>query len=163
MTVSPRLKRLVVVLAVIAFLGVTHLGSDPNRAQSLPVDDGADTSKLTAPASLLVVQVLNPTSVMFFATSSSTAPRQLSATSKTRSVLLTWKQPSSFTLGKITDYQVQFRLRGRGSWTTFRDGVSTTPSATVAVIPGAMYEFRVAALNRLGAGSWSNVVTGRSK
>ena len=163
MMVRPPLKRLVVFLAAIAFLGVTHHGSDSNRAQSFPVTDAGDTSKLSARTTLLVIQALNPSNVMFLATSSSTAPRQLSATSKTRSVLLTWKQPSSFTLGKITDYQVQFRLRGSGSWTTFRDGVSTTPSATVPVIPGAMYEFRVAALNRIGAGSWSNVVTGKSK
>lgn len=156
-------KHLVVFLAAIAFFGVTYPGSDPIRAQSFPGTEAGDTSKLSVPTSFLVIQVLKPSDVMYLAESSSTAPRLLSATSKTRAVVLTWKQPSSFTLGKITDYQVQFRLRGNGSWATFRDGVSTATSATVAVIPGAIYEFRVAALSRIGAGSWSNVVTGKSK
>lgn len=53
----------------------------------------------------------------------------------------------------ITDYVVEQRTGG-GSWTTVGDGVSaTTGAAVTGLTAGTTYEFRVSAVNAVGAGS----------
>jgi titin len=90
-----------------------------------------------------------------------TAPRTLAATSKTRSVSLVWVAPAKANASTVTDYTVQYRLQGATTWVTFRDGTSTARKATVTgLTSGQIYEFRVAAKNRSGAGTWSVVVPG---
>jgi hypothetical protein len=45
-----------------------------------------------------------------------------------------------------------------GSWTPFSDGTSTATTATVTGLTnGVNYDFRVAAVNGIGTGAWSNV------
>jgi hypothetical protein len=47
------------------------------------------------------------------------------------------------------------------TWHTFSDGTSTSTSTTVTGLTGGtVYEFRVAAVNSVGQGAWSNTVTG---
>ena len=90
-----------------------------------------------------------------------TAPRALAATPKTRSVALAWSAPASVNAGSVSDYVVQYRLQGATSWITFRDGTSTARKATVTgLTSGQIYEVRVAAKNKSGTGTWSDVVLG---
>ena len=59
----------------------------------------------------------------------------------------------------ITDYVVEYKPSG-GSWTTFADGTSTTAAATVTSLTNdTSYDFRVSAVNAIGTGSSSNVVS----
>jgi hypothetical protein len=54
----------------------------------------------------------------------------------------------------LTDYIVQYST-DQSSWTTFADGTSTTPSATVTGLTGGTnYYFRVAAVNSVGTGAY---------
>ena len=92
-----------------------------------------------------------------------TSPRTLTATPKTRSVSLAWAVPMKVNASAVTDYIVQYRLQGATTWVTFRDGTSTTRKATVTgLTSGQVYEFRVAAKNKTGTGTWSGVVLGTS-
>ena len=93
-----------------------------------------------------------------------TAPRTLVATAKTRSVSLAWAAPASVNIGAVTDYIVQYRLQGSSTWITFRDGTSTARKATVTgLIKGRVYEFRIAAKNKAGTGTWSVTVLRAAK
>jgi hypothetical protein len=90
-----------------------------------------------------------------------TAPRTLVATPKTRSVSLAWAAPAKANASAVTDYIVQYRLQGATDWITFRDGTSTARKATVTgLASGQVYEFRVAAKNKSGTGTWPDVVLG---
>ena len=92
-----------------------------------------------------------------------TAPQSLVGTEGRRSVALTWAVPANSNIGAITDYIVQYRLQGATAWTTFRDGTSKARKATVTgLTSGQVYEFRVAAKNKAGTGTWSDLVLGTS-
>ena len=87
------------------------------------------------------------------------APRSLTTVPANGAVRLSWAAPSSNGGAAITDYIVQ-RSANRSSWSTVRDGVSTSRSATVGGLTnGRRYYFRVAAKNRVGAGPWSAIVS----
>ena len=93
-----------------------------------------------------------------------TAPRTLVATAKTRSVSLAWAAPVKANASTVTDYIVQYRLQVSSTWITFRDGTSTSRKATVTgLTKGRVYEFRIAAKNRSGTGTWSVVVLRAAK
>lgn len=85
-----------------------------------------------------------------------TAPSGLRASSRrSGQVRLSWNAPTSSNGAAITDYMLQRSPNGR-TWTTIRDGVSTTRSYTVTrLIIGTSYRFRVAARNTVGQGPWS--------
>jgi hypothetical protein len=90
-----------------------------------------------------------------------TAPRTLVATAKTRSVSLAWVVPVKANASAVTDYIVQYRLQGSSTWITFREGTSTARKATVTgLTSGQVYELRIAAKNRSGTGTWSDLVLG---
>lgn len=75
-----------------------------------------------------------------------------------------WDTPTYTGLSAITDYRLQVRLRGSTSWQTIADGVSTTRSHRIANLrPNSPYEFRVAAVNQHGAGSYSAVLSFQTK
>jgi hypothetical protein len=64
----------------------------------------------------------------------------------------------------VTDYIVQYRVRGSSTWITFRDGTSTLRRATVTgLIKGRVYEFRIAAKNKAGTGTWSEIRSGTAR
>jgi hypothetical protein len=58
----------------------------------------------------------------------------------------------------ISDYQIEYRLSGGSSWTTFARAASTTTTVTVTGLTNdSAYVFRVAAVNSAGAGTPSPV------
>ena len=72
-------------------------------------------------------------------------------------VKLTWTAPADGGMA-ITDYVIESSTDGT-SWSTVSDGVSTATTFTVGGLTnGTPYQFRVAALNRLGAGLWSATI-----
>jgi hypothetical protein len=84
------------------------------------------------------------------------APTIVTGVSGDKRVTVTWTAPASNGGSAITDYTVQYQELG-GSWTTFTDGTSTTTSTVVTGLTGETpYLFRVAAVNAVGLGSWSN-------
>ena len=91
--------------------------------------------------------------------SAPSAPSGLKVTTGVRSVTLTWAAP--FDGGStITDYVVQYST-DRKTWITITDGVSTATTATVTgLTPRVTYRFRVAAVNVVGTGSFSGIVSG---
>lgn len=87
-------------------------------------------------------------------------PTGLTATAGNTQVSLSWTAPASSGGTSITDYVVQYRLTGAGSWSTFADGTSTTASATVTGLTNASgYDFQVAAVNSAGTGTYSSTAT----
>lgn len=92
--------------------------------------------------------------------SSSDSVSGLSVSSYTStSASLWWSDPFSNGGSPITDYAIQYRVRGAFSWTEFSDGTSTTAGVTITGLTrGANYEFRVGAVNSQGT-SWSSAVS----
>ena len=89
-------------------------------------------------------------------------PTGLTATPSNGAVGLLWTAPSVTGGAAITDYTIEYRLSTAFGWTTFVDGLSSVTSATVpGLTNGALYEFRVSAVNEAGAGTASSVVSGR--
>jgi titin len=86
------------------------------------------------------------------------APRNLggAGTAKT-TVDLVWDGPSSDGGATVTDYVVEFRKQGAREWTVFADGVSDDTDAKVTGLSSSTtYDFRVAAVNRVGTGSYTD-------
>lgn len=118
------------------------------------------TNGLTG-ASASYISVSGNGSVQLVYTALPSAPT-ISGTSTDTQVTLTWVAPSSGPA--ITDYIVQYRLVGASSWTTFSDGTSATPGATVTGLNhSTSYEFQVAAVNADGTGAYSAAITVATK
>lgn len=95
------------------------------------------------------VQIIEPVTGPF-------APTGLSGTAGSTQVGLTWTSGGD-NGATITDYVVQYKLNTAGSWSTFADGTSATTSATVTGLTnGAVYNFRVSAINSNGTGDPSS-------
>lgn len=74
--------------------------------------------------------------------------RLIATTASSTSVNLTWTKPLQ--TSDITDYSIQYRLYGAGTWSTFSHTASTDNNATVTGLSQPnLYDFRVAA-NRSG-------------
>ena len=93
-----------------------------------------------------------------------TAPAQVTgltlgtATSTTQP--LSWTAPNNGG-SAITDYIIQRSPAGENTWVTFADGTSTTASATVTGLTASTsYDYRVAAVNAIGTGTYSTISTG---
>ena len=87
-------------------------------------------------------------------------PTNLAATPGDNSAALSWSAPASNGGSAITDYVVQYQLTTGGTWTTFTDGVGTTPATTVTGLANDnSYDFRVYAKNVIGQGSASDVAS----
>lgn len=72
---------------------------------------------------------------------------------------LSWTAPATGGSSIIT-YLVEYRLAGAGSYTTFVHAASPATSLTVTGLANATsYDFRVSAVNGVGAGTASSVVT----
>lgn len=73
---------------------------------------------------------------------------------------LTWTAPSNGG-SAITDYVIQWSPAGANTWTTFADGTSTTAGTTITGLTASTsYDYRVAAVNAVGQGSYSATATG---
>lgn len=78
----------------------------------------------------------------------------------TSSIDLVWDDPSSDGGSDVTDYVVEYRKKGSGTWAVFADGVSDDTEATVTGLSdNTNYEFRVAAVNGAGTGDATDVLT----
>jgi titin len=83
------------------------------------------------------------------------APTGVTGTASGTSVSLSWTAPTSNGGTAITDYTVQYSFDGT-TFTTFSRSASTATSATVTGLTrGTAYTFKVAAVNSLGAGTYS--------
>jgi hypothetical protein len=82
------------------------------------------------------------------------APRTLSAVAASGSVRLTWTAPTSNGGAPLFAYRVQFRAVGTAAW--LNTGGAIDRSATVTGLAnGRPYQFRVAAVSRIGVGVFS--------
>jgi hypothetical protein len=69
--------------------------------------------------------------------------------------------PSSTGDTPITGYVVQQSADGGRTWSIVGDNISTDLTVRVRrLAPGVLYWFRVAAVNRIGQGPWSDLVSG---
>jgi len=115
------------------------------------------TNGLTSPTSTSLGGWSGNAQVQFVYNGLPNAPT-ISGTSDLSRVTLSWTAPASALT--ITDYIVQYRLGSSGSWTTFSDGTSGTPGATVTgLTSGSAYQFQVAAVNSDGTGPYSSPVS----
>lgn len=124
-----------------------------------PASTGAKTIAITNNGGLS-----NPANITYTVSASATAPAQVigltlgTATSSTQP--LTWTAPSDGG-SAITDYVVQSSPAGSGTWTTFADGTSTSATATITGLSASTsYDYRVAAVNAIGQGTYSSTATG---
>ena len=83
------------------------------------------------------------------------APTSLTITAGHLSATLGWTAPSNNGGSAITDYTVQYKLNGAGSWTTFSHSASTATTQTITGLTnGTAYLFQVAAVNANGTGAF---------
>ncbi len=76
-------------------------------------------------------------------------------------VTLSWSPPLSNGGVAVTDYVVEYRLSSGGVWSTFSDGLSDATTANVSGLANdTSYDFRVSAVNPVGQGLPSSVVSG---
>lgn len=88
------------------------------------------------------------------------APTNVSGTSGSSSVALTWTAPANDGGSQITDYVISFSSNGGTTWRPFVDGVSSSTVATITGLTnGTAYTFRVAALTSAGSGANSSSST----
>ena len=82
------------------------------------------------------------------------APGVFAPTGTTGVLSLSWAAPDN-TGPAVTDYDVQYRVVGSGSW-SLREHAGTDLSATITDLePGAAYEVQVRATSPEGTGPWS--------
>lgn len=77
-------------------------------------------------------------------------------------MVLAWTAPSSTGGAAITDYVVEYKLTSEPTvWSVFNDGpASATIGATVTGLTSSTsYDFKVAAVNSAGQGSYSSMAT----
>jgi hypothetical protein len=85
------------------------------------------------------------------------APTITNGVSGDKRVTLTWTTPSSNGGAAITDYLIQYQEIA-GSWVSFPHSPTTGNSIVVTGLTGEVpYNFRVAAINSVGAGAFSNI------
>ena len=93
------------------------------------------------------------------------APTALTATPRDDGVQLNWTAPASNGGVAITDYVIQYSSDNGVTWQVYDDGVSTTTNTLIPtptpLNTTATYSFRVAAVNFIGQGPQSTIVTGR--
>src|SRR5690349_10407859 len=70
-------------------------------------------------------------------------------------VALSWNP-----VGGATDYQVQWRTNGSGSWTSISSTSGTTSATVSALTNNTTYEFQVATVGPTGTSDWSASVLG---
>lgn len=84
-------------------------------------------------------------------------PSSVTATISGTNISLSWLAPAATGGVAVTDYTIQYSSNNGTNWTTFGDSVSTATTTIVTGLSlGSTYIFRVAAVNRVGTGSYSS-------
>ena len=87
------------------------------------------------------------------------APRRVAATRGDGSLAVTWAAPAESGGAAVEGYVVQWHASGQ-SFSAARQRTTTSTSATVpGLVNGTTYTVRVAAVNGVGAGAWSEPVS----
>jgi titin len=86
------------------------------------------------------------------------APADLVATAGDETVGLSWQPPAVNGGSPVVDYLVAFKNAAASTWTTARIGSDATVYAVTGLTNGTAYDFKVAAVNAIGPGDWSEVV-----
>lgn len=85
------------------------------------------------------------------------APTGVAGTRRNGAVMLSWSAPALNGGLAVTDYRVQFSADAGKTWKVYEDAVSTATSTLVKGLSnGTSYVFRVAAVNGVGTGAYSN-------
>ncbi len=87
-------------------------------------------------------------------------PRSLTASADGASVIeLDWRAPTDPGDDDITGYRIEYSTDAGGTWRTLEDDTDDTRTTyrDTGLSPGTTRHYRVAAINRHGAGGWSNV------
>ena len=90
-----------------------------------------------------------------------TVPSQVTgvtATPADSQITVAWTAPSSGG-SSITGYDLRHAVAGSGSWTTLSLGATTFSEVIGTLVNGTAYDFQVRALNVLGDGPWSALVS----
>jgi hypothetical protein len=84
------------------------------------------------------------------------APTSLTATAGNSRASLSWSAPSDNGGASVTDYSVQYSSDNGSTWSTFSHSASTSTAAVVTGLSNdTAYVFRVAAVNSVGAGTYT--------
>jgi hypothetical protein len=87
------------------------------------------------------------------------SPMNFNSNPSNGSVVLSWQSPSDDGGSSITDYVVEYRPQGSSTWETYDDGTSTSTTVLVDNLEnGETYEFRIHAINSVGAGDLSSLI-----
>lgn len=82
------------------------------------------------------------------------APTGLAASAGAGQAALSWTAPAGDGGSAIVDYRVEYKASASADWLTFSHGASAADTITVTGLAnGTAYDFRVAAVNALGAGA----------
>lgn len=109
-------------------------------------------SYLTGPGQ--ITQTVSNDSVQRLDGFDTSGPSSLSGTPGDGQVALLWHAPIP-SLG-VTDYSIQYRAVGSGTWLDWSHAASTSTGATVTGLTnGAVYEFQVAAVTAGGTGGYT--------
>jgi hypothetical protein len=83
-------------------------------------------------------------------------PTGVTATAGNTQATVVWSAPTVLTQTPITDYTVQYSSNSGSTWATFTRSASTSTTATVTGLTnGQGYIFRVAAINAIGTGAYT--------
>ncbi len=96
-----------------------------------------------------------------YTTGSATAPSQvtgLGATGGQGQAILTWTRATDGG-ATLTGYSVQYRVSGSGTWLDAPDAAASATGATITGLSANTYEFRVAAKNPVGTGTYSSTAS----
>ncbi|MDD2819528.1 MAG: fibronectin type III domain-containing protein [Candidatus Nanopelagicales bacterium] len=86
-------------------------------------------------------------------------PTSITATPTSGQVSLSWTAPSSNGGSPITDYVIELKTASAFTWTTIADGLNTSTSLVVTGLANdTAYNFRIAAANSAGQGSYATPV-----
>jgi uncharacterized repeat protein (TIGR02543 family) len=116
-----------------------------------PLTNGTSYTFTTVATNSAGSSLASPASAAATPASVPSLPTGITGSGAGGTVNLAWMAPTDNGGSAITDYLLQYRVVGSGSWTTFSDGVSTNTTATVTGLSAATeYEFRVTAINIIG-------------
>jgi DNA-binding beta-propeller fold protein YncE len=88
-------------------------------------------------------------------------PTEIGVGGGNKQVVLSWTAPTDNGGAAITNYRIQYKLENDSSWTNFNHQPTNETGITVTGLNNdEIYKFRIQAINSVGAGEYSDEVTG---